>query len=501
MEESNNSWYKASFSLFTMFFVLALFLPRIVKKGMFGDGLLYAAMSRNMSIGKGSMWQPYFSSSYWVPDLPATYFENPPLMLWVQSHFFTVFGDFWWVEKLFCACLLVINILLLRQLWQTIFSTDKKLASFSWLVVLLWYCIPIVIWGNVNNLMDNFLLSFCLLANICIFNSQNNNPLDNPSTKPLHRYFWLVCAGIFILLGVLAKGPVALYPLGLPFLYYLIIGGDSFGRMCINTLIILITVVFLFFVLINIDAEAMYFFTMYWEQRLKAVISGSRSDLKLVGFERLHIVRELAIEVSSLVGLSGIAWWFSRKYKSKIANMYTRLCFLFVLLGLGASLPILISSKQSGIYLIPGLPMFAVAAAIFIASLYKDIYPNGTIQKVKKYMSLVSVAGIVTVFIYSFFIFGDKRREADLIKDIESMLTVIPPDTKISICRNMSTDFVIYTYMQRMGRYELTDLGNSDYMVLSHADCNESEEELIVLGYHKIPHLAGHFMDVYTRIK
>ncbi|MBK7635556.1 MAG: hypothetical protein IPJ13_15725 [Saprospiraceae bacterium] len=29
------------------------------------------------------------------------YFENPPLMIWVQSFVFKILGDHWWTEKLF----------------------------------------------------------------------------------------------------------------------------------------------------------------------------------------------------------------------------------------------------------------------------------------------------------------------------------------------------------------------------------------------------------------
>ena len=43
-----------------VFFVLTMFLPRVVKKGMFGDGLLYSSISRNLAEGRGTYWKPFF---------------------------------------------------------------------------------------------------------------------------------------------------------------------------------------------------------------------------------------------------------------------------------------------------------------------------------------------------------------------------------------------------------------------------------------------------------
>jgi 4-amino-4-deoxy-L-arabinose transferase-like glycosyltransferase len=86
-------WSKIPISFLVLMAMVAWgTLPRLAKKGLFGDGLLYASMSRNMAEGRGSIWQPYFSSSYWIEGVPSTYYENPPLMIWVQSWFFRLIG-------------------------------------------------------------------------------------------------------------------------------------------------------------------------------------------------------------------------------------------------------------------------------------------------------------------------------------------------------------------------------------------------------------------------
>ncbi len=83
-----------------------------------------------------------------------------------------------------------------------------------------WYIIPVVIWGNVNNLMDNLLLSFCLAAvafTLKSFVSRYNTD-----------YIALICTAVCVFLGILTKGPVALYPLSVPFVYYIIKGDINF---------------------------------------------------------------------------------------------------------------------------------------------------------------------------------------------------------------------------------------------------------------------------------
>jgi hypothetical protein len=43
--------------------LVALTVPRMTSRGMFGDGLLYATIARNMSLGVGSFWKPAMSAT------------------------------------------------------------------------------------------------------------------------------------------------------------------------------------------------------------------------------------------------------------------------------------------------------------------------------------------------------------------------------------------------------------------------------------------------------
>ena len=198
------------FWLFTVFFLGLMLLPRLVTQGMFGDGLLYASLARNLAEGRGSLWAPFFSTGYFVPFASGNpYFENPPLMLWLQAGFFRLLGDFWWVEKLYALLLFLLNAWLLVRVWETPLRGTPYQGKYGWLPLLGWYLIPSVVWGNPNNLMDNNLLTFCLLALWCALDGRFSG-----------RKVWLklTLAGGCVYLGLMTKGPVALYPVAAPFL-------------------------------------------------------------------------------------------------------------------------------------------------------------------------------------------------------------------------------------------------------------------------------------------
>lgn len=195
---------------FTLAFIAAMLLPRLVTQGLFADGLLYSSIARNLAEGRGSWWSPFFSSGYWIDGMPATYFENPPAFFWFESLFFRLLGDHWWVEKLVSLVVTVANGCLLVAIWRAaadLFSLPKNMA---WLPLLGWYFIPRVIWGNPNNLMDPFQLIFCLVG--LLFFLKN---LKNPGL------LFLRLSGLALFGGILAKGPVVLYLLAMPGLFWL----------------------------------------------------------------------------------------------------------------------------------------------------------------------------------------------------------------------------------------------------------------------------------------
>lgn len=466
-----------------------MFLPRLVKKGMFGDGLLYASIARNMSEGRGSIWQPYFSSSYWLENVATYYYENPPLMLWVESLLFQVTGDHWWVEKLFSLIVLILNVLLIKALWKSYFQDQLNVKHHWPAAILTWYFIPVVIWGNVNNLMDNFLLSFCLMSLICYF-KYVKSVLKN-------RFWWLILVSVFVFLGTLVKGPVALFPIVAPFLYWFYFRKVPFKTMIFETFLIVAGTTLLFGSLLFWHHDAYVFFEQYWQQRLKAVLTGSRGDMKLEGWAKIYIIQQLCLELAPTFFILLLTWIFS-KIKSSIEhiNNFSKDLLFFASLGFAATLPILLSTKQSGIYLIPGIPMFSFAAAIFLVSIFKNKYIFEWLQINKLFVNLMFLTLWLIVVGFTIHNFGKLRRESQLISDIEQLKNVIPKGSHVSVCDTMMQDFVIHTYMQRMGKYELKSDSIAAPFYLKNHTCFEDRN---IIGYSVIDKENFHYFTVYRR--
>lgn len=97
--------------------------------GMFMDGTIYAAVSRNLAEGVGSLWALHFSEG-----LFPVFREHPPLVFWLQSLFFRVLGDGFLTERAYDLIVVLATAWLMRSLWLRLVTTRglASLAAFYW---------------------------------------------------------------------------------------------------------------------------------------------------------------------------------------------------------------------------------------------------------------------------------------------------------------------------------------------------------------------------------
>jgi 4-amino-4-deoxy-L-arabinose transferase-like glycosyltransferase len=496
-----------AFKYFALFYVTAMFLPRLVVQGMFGDGLLYSSIARNMAIDKGSMWSPFFSSSYWLDNVLPIYYENPPLMLWLESLFFRVLGDYWWVEKVFSLVILVINCFLMLKIWQFFEKKYIKIKGLGYFVLIFWHLMPRVLWGNPNNMMDNNLLTFCLLSILFIVkaitnkktsqiidNQQNNTPsvfsqkslIQRINSSFIIHHSSLFLAAFCIFLGILTKGPVALYPLSIPILFYFFTKEITFKK-AFNYTLILTSLSSLFFIgLLYLNEQANFYFMNYWEQRLLAVIVGSRDDMKLSGWQHLEIVETLFVELLPILIVFLIVYLILKYKKIDVSINKKSINFglFFTFLGFAATLPIIISTKQSGIYLIPGLPMFAFAATFFSVSFFENRVNLPQFSRFSKRLTYFSWVGLAVSLIYSGIIAGDYGRDKLLLSDVAHLKKIIPQDAEVGVCFQMMNDFTYHVNLQRFCRFELRKNTPTDFFLTRKIECDSVHQDSLKLaGY------------------
>ena len=533
-----------AFKYFALFYIVAMFLPRLVVQGLFGDGLLYSSISRNMAIGKGSLWQPFFSSSYWLDNVPPIYYENPPLMLWMQSFFFQIMGDYWWVEKVYSLVILLLNCWLMLKIWQ-LFEQKKRvnLMGLGCLVLVFWYLMPRVLWGNPNNLMDNNLLTFCLLSIFFIFKAmllqpQNVDGLKNVNkasnienvgkvsnladvdgqinTPPVSdqishfitqyssfiiHHSSLGIAGFCIFLGILTKGPVALYPLAMPVLWAFFTKGISIKKAVIYTVVLTAISSLLFVGLLYLNPVAKTYFGIYWEQRLLAVIVGSRDDMRLSGWQHFEILETLFVELLPILIVFLIAYSILKfkKISIEIPRKYINLGVFFLFLGFAATLPIMVSTKQSGIYLIPGLPMFAFSAAFFALPFFERLVNLKMFDAFALRFKYFSWLGLTVSLIYSAVIAGSFDRDKLLLSDVENLKKIIPQDAKVGVCFEMMDNFVFHVNLQRFCRFELRKYTPTDYFLTRKIECDSvHRDSLLSLGFKPVD-INNQYFTIYKK--
>src|SRR6056297_2471132 len=107
--------------------------------GMFMDGTIYAAISRNLADGLGSPWALHFSEG-----LFPVFREHPPLVFWIQSLFFRVLGDSYLTERVYDLVVVLTTAGLIIALWRRLTAGRglDSLAAYWWLPLLLWWSCP-----------------------------------------------------------------------------------------------------------------------------------------------------------------------------------------------------------------------------------------------------------------------------------------------------------------------------------------------------------------------
>ena len=151
------------FWLFTLATVFALTLPILVQDGMFQDGVLYSAVAHNLSLGYGSFWFPQYSALN-IEGLPS-FHEQPPLAFGIESLFFKILGDRLYVERFYTLLTMLLTVWILVKIWRlATIDAPANWQHLTWLPVLFWIMVPVCFWSYRNNMHENTLNIFAVLA-------------------------------------------------------------------------------------------------------------------------------------------------------------------------------------------------------------------------------------------------------------------------------------------------------------------------------------------------
>lgn len=302
-----------------------LLLPLLFTKGMFFDGLTYAAVARNLNDGLGTFWAPHYTEA-----IHPIFYEHPPFSFGLQSLFYRLFGDQVWVDRFYPYVFYGLSVLMIRRLWALFIPAGHR----GWIPQLIWTLTPTVIWVHQNNMLEAPLAAATLATTWLL--------VEGTLKK---NYFWSGLAGVLLFLAVGIKGPVGLFPLVVvPLLGVLFPEhrGASFWSM--SAMIVVFGTLFAYF--FTFEPEFNKFFDGYLNRQLLPTLRGEREQRGSAWLSLLEVAKQLALPVLVLVGLS---------LRRKAGYPLRRESLFFFGIGLSAILPFLFMDRQHHYYFMPAM--------------------------------------------------------------------------------------------------------------------------------------------------
>lgn len=446
-----------------------LVLSPLVTQYNFFDGLIYASVARNMADGIGPLDTPRFSLT-----LFPIFTEHPPLMMWLESIGFSLFGDTIAVEKGFSALMLVASGAVLALFWRRINRDDAPMLAATPLALLLTLIAGRLAWGFANNMLENLVIP---LTSLAVWLSVEGSL--TPSDKVGRRLLWQVGAGLAVLLAVLTKGPVGLFPLATPGLAWIVFRHVPFRVALLETIVITATLgAALGLVLLNPEARA--YAELYVSQKLGTAFTGMRGEsgpywkrvftlLRMLFYPALAtallyaICRALKVDPMPRVG-------------ADLRRNRTRRAVFLALVGVSASLPITFSPLIFSFYFSPSLPFYAFAltfACVPMLVALSERSPVATLPWAKG----AGIAGALVMLVVVGTNAGRPGREAAIMSDIEKIAAAVcGPDRacpeRLAVCEPLWGDWQLHAYFERYHKIALdTHLAPESRYLLATQTC------------------------------
>jgi 4-amino-4-deoxy-L-arabinose transferase-like glycosyltransferase len=415
---------------------------------MFTDGVLYAAVSHNLAKGMGSFWHPYFNETMFP-----FFHQQPPLTFGIQAIFFKIFGDSRFVERGYSFMTMLITSWLISCLWRIIFYREEKVRKIAWLPLIVWIIIPVCLWSYSNNLEENTMGVFSLTSVILIYRGLR---------VLKYGILYMVLGGICISLAFLCKGFPGIFAVTLPFCYWLTKRSVSFIKMTGYSLAIFITIACIYAILLS-NESVRDSLTAYLNDR----VINSIKNVATTGNRFFLIERLFFIEFLPPMGLSIIFYLLFNKQLSFNAEFIKREkadLILFALIGISASLPLIITREQREFYLVTSLPYYAIVFAMINAGALSEKISHINVQwKSFKAFKILSILFFTCTLIYSFSLTGATGRDNEQLHDIYLFGNIIPNNTTIRVFHETWQDWGLHNYLVRYFNISMAEDTSSKY--------------------------------------
>lgn len=424
------------FWILTILVFIALLLPKMIQEGMFMDGMLYACVSKNLANGFGSFWFPRFSQLGFAGI--ETFHEHPPLVFGIQALFFKIFGNSLYTEKIFSLFTACVTAWLIVRSWKLIHKDNPEYSKLSWLPVLFWIIMPIVYFSFQNNLMENTMGIFILMAFYFALR-----------VLILKEQVWLnlILSGVAIFLASFSKGVPGLFPIGIVGFWWLIKRTISFKQMIMYTLVLILVPAVIYFLLVFFNENAFESLSNYTIKRLYHRIQNAHT----VG-NRFHVLEKIVVETLPSIILT-VVFLFAgsfKKFKNSIGKHYLLTILFVFIIGLSGTIPLMLTLVQKSFYFIHALPFFGLGLAMLSAPILSKWINRINLKNTAfRIFHITTVLGLLAVLTFSFLQIGKTERDQELLHDVHMLGENIQDGSLISVDREMHNDWALHCYMIR----------------------------------------------------
>jgi hypothetical protein len=473
------------FILLTLAVILALVLPDLLRHGMFMDGTMYAIISKNYAIGKGTFWYPFLSYSSETHGQNA-FLEHPPLIYFLQSFFFKIGGDSFLCERMYCLFTLIIGAFLIARIWMLINSDNEVLKNYFWLPVLLWIIIPTVNWAFKNNMHENTLSIFVLGAVYFLIYSvrvKENN------------YIFVVLAGIFIFLASFSKGLPGFFPLTFYIIYKFCFKNITWKKTIGNTFLVVLTPVLIYFLIVSFSDDAYKSLSFHLKERLVyRIFNNPQVENRFVVI--FWFLCDMIVPILLVLLIKGILYLKIKSFYWFKEIEQKQYFFLFLFLGLVGVLPLCLTKVQRAVYYVPSLPYFAIALSFIVLkdvkSLAELLNENKAAQRSLEIFSVTALAISIT---YSVMCFGKTLRDQTELEDVRKIASVTGNNVSVCTSKGIYYEWGFQFYLLRYNEITLkTNWEYDQYILLG------KEEKFSDVNYEKV-NIDLNRYNLYQKIK
>jgi len=342
------------FSLLT----LVLAAPSLVKRSMYNDGVWYAVIARNLARGESSFWRPKLTETMY----PA-FFEHPPLGFGIQSLWFMLFGEGIATERTYAACIFFTAALLLVLLFRQLAGEYQKIWACC---LVFWVLNEVTYVFFPANILEALLAVLTLAAVGLALTAMRKTTLKASLLASIGSAACLWAA-------FLTKGPVALFPLAVPAIYWLCFRNDIKIRKAATVTSVLTGGFIVFGVLtFLIWPESTENLRKYIDSQVLAALNGTRTTYHHRD-NHFYILGKLSVVLLPTLLLAMLGYWGGKKKNIPANKLKLRAAAFAALVGLSASLPLAISPKQSYYYLLPAMPYFALSASLIVVPFLESL--------------------------------------------------------------------------------------------------------------------------------